>query len=142
MLPLDSLDKFKDSLEFIDLNNEEERNKLKKECDKLLYLKTYPNKVRIQINEQEMAIRSTEHSLQADILSQKSALAQIKRRQELNTEYKELSLMKEKLRKTKEELKYAEHVKVIADVRLQLYEELLSKCKEGDSNDGDSTDNI
>ena len=141
MLPLDSLDKFKDSLEFIDLNNEEERNKLRQECDKLIYLKTYPNKVRIQINEQETAIRSIEHALQVDISSQKSALAQIKRRQDLEPRYKELSEMKEKLRKLKEELKYAEHVKATAGVRLQLYEELLSKDKEGALDDGDSTDN-
>ena len=142
MFPLESLTKFQESLDYIDLNNKEEVKKLKRECDKLVYLQTYPDNVRTRISELDAEIRSFKIALEVDINSQKSTLEQIKRRQVLEPRYKELSEMINKLRKLKEELNYAEHVKAVAVVRLQLYKELLSKNEEGVTDDGDDTDTV
>jgi len=142
MFPVESLNKFRDSLEFIDLTKESDKEKVRVESDKLRYLQTYPTVVKSKIRSKKLEIKTLENELALDIHSHKSELKRIIRRQELNHRYLKLKEMEEQLRKLKEELIYAENVKAVAQVRLQIYEELLSNHKEGDLYDRNNSDNL
>lgn len=139
---LGSLNKFTDSKDFIDFNNPAIIETLEAECNKLRYLESYPSMVRSKIRSKQSEIRMMESDLSTDLNSQKSQLLKIKRRQELEDKYLELSKLKEELSLFQKELVYANNVKNVASVRLQMYEDLLNRHREGDIVDGNNQDKL
>lgn len=125
--PLNSLKQYAEYNEFVNLNDPEEVNKLRAECDKLKYLMGYPDFVETKISDKESQIRSLDHELSLDIRSRPSELLKIRRRQELIFKYEDLQKFRNELTTIKEELLYAEKVKLLAEVRLGIYEKLLIK---------------
>lgn len=141
MYTIESLEKYTKPTEFIYLNNEENLKELEEECNKLIYLKTYPSVVRVKIREKLAEIRGIENELEIDIRSKTSELARIKRRQELKPSYQYLAKLKDELRIIKDELVYAENVKLIAGTRLAIYQKFLTEYVEkqkGDNVNGSS----
>lgn len=139
---LGSLNKFTDSKDFIDFNSPAIIETLEAECNKLRYLESYPVVVRSKIRSKQSEIRILENELSADLNSQKSQLLKIKRRQELENKYLELSKLKEELSLFQKELVYANNVKNVASVRLQMYEDLLNSHREGDVVGGNNQDKL
>lgn len=131
MYPLDSLKQHAEYSEFINLTEPEEVAKLKAECGKLRYLMSYPDFVQTKIVDKESQIRSLDHELSLDIKSKTSELLRIKRRQELVLRYSDLQKFRDELITIKDELVYAEKVKLLAEVRLGIYEKLLIKQEIG-----------
>lgn len=128
---LDSLKQYEEYKEFIDLTKPEEEAKLKAECGKLRYLMGYPDFVKTKINDKESQIRSLDDELSLDIRSRASELLRIRRRQELIFRYEDLQKFRDELATIKEELLYAEKVKLLAEAKLGLYTKLLMKLELG-----------